>query len=174
MNFVIGTSSAEDIEKNGRIDSRDIGMRFPGVFLSNKIHEYPESTGTDFSYHDFVHSIICSTMTSEIRNFFIDVAQKAKERASKEENFQQKAFYENCYNICIDLEASRYYHYLIEATPDNFPEYKLLKQLSLFISRARSGTEGGNIQEFIEEVKSLFLKTIPKTWPSLLKQLDRI
>jgi hypothetical protein len=78
MNFVLGLSSIEDIENNGRNSARDAALRFPGVDLPDTADGY-SALGTDFTYHDFFHAINTSIVPHETRAMIVDVAASIKE-----------------------------------------------------------------------------------------------
>lgn len=103
MNFVLGLSSIDDIEQNGRTNSRDAALRFPGVSLPNIADSYA-ALETDFLYHDFFHAIIVSLSSSETRNCIINIA-KIIQNINKTDTRTQRL-----YESFVDMETSTHFH----------------------------------------------------------------
>jgi hypothetical protein len=61
-NPVLGSSSVNDIRKNGDEGSRDIGILFPGISLPNSADDFPVKPGFDFTLHDLYHLYIASNV----------------------------------------------------------------------------------------------------------------
>lgn len=74
MNFVLGLSSTDDIERNGSTNTRDAALRFPGTTLVKTSDNYA-ALETDFTYHDFFHAIQTSSFSPTTRKLITKTAQ---------------------------------------------------------------------------------------------------
>ena len=102
---VIGLSHLKDIRENGKNDTRDMAVAFPGITLPKRADGY-KAPGVDFSWHDFYHAIIASCMRKEDRYQMIRVADAIDE-------LRKKSWYGRydltlLRNRFIDMEFSRY------------------------------------------------------------------
>lgn len=101
---VIGLSSVEDIERNGREFSRDMALCFPGVDLPKEADLLPAPTYTDFREHDFYHSIVASKIPKKIQQAFIFLAQQAQALQKEQKEKPAEQFFAELYERLIDME----------------------------------------------------------------------
>jgi hypothetical protein len=70
----IGLSELEDIYLNGRSDTREMSIPFPGVEVPKEADFLSAPTALTFYAHDFFHAIVASEVPSEARQFLLDLA----------------------------------------------------------------------------------------------------
>lgn len=162
MNFVLGFSKTEDIEKNERKGKRDVALCFPGVSLPLHLHG-EIAQGIDMTYHDFFHSIICSSAPVEVRDLFLDIAKVAREKGMTE-------FYE----FFVDLEVNEYFRSYMKGGVTDL-DYLLIRQIygNLLFITSNLLPDFENNNAFIEKIKNLVLRVSPEISLELLNRLDK-
>jgi hypothetical protein len=78
INPVLGLSSMEDIRENGITSTRDMALRFPGVHLPDDA-DGDAAPGFSFTFHDFYHAYIASSLGNDFRCLFIKIGDIANE-----------------------------------------------------------------------------------------------
>lgn len=102
INPVIGLSLFKDIIANGAGGQRDMAIPFPGIDLP-KDADNIFAPGFDFSYHDFYHAFIVSSIPQEHRQALVKSAFISID-AINDSNTKAKSYYSKV----IDMEATAF------------------------------------------------------------------
>lgn len=86
INPVLGISSFNDMRK---VDARDMALHFPGTSLPSEADGLP-APWYDFSFHDFYHAIVVSSIPTAYRAMMIEIALLAL-NTMKESGFARKS-----------------------------------------------------------------------------------
>lgn len=145
INPVIGLSHFKDIIANGAGGQRDMAIPFPGVTLPEKADNLL-APGFDFSYHDFYHAFIVSSIPLELRQAFVRSAYSTL-HALNDSNADSKEFYAKV----IDMEATGFRS--DRKWPPSFaPTKEEIAWLNLFMItfQLSSGLSGKTFDPFLD------------------------
>lgn len=79
INPVLGMTNPKEMDK---VDSRDMALQFPGVKLFSYADNY-RAPWYDFTYHDFYHAIVCSSIPRAYRIELIELGKLASQECAR-------------------------------------------------------------------------------------------